>query len=167
METITMNIDEDITFHFIARLRYHEDELGLIIKGHLLVEFIIDQVILKRCKSPKDILKDSRAYPFSVKLQIVYSMGLVPNNIYQNIRKINRIRNELAHNLEIDYRKIDFMFYKDNGVEMSIIKSAQKKKYPERYYIKMLCLGTLVQLRNFYMKEFGEFPKYQDNVVKP
>ncbi len=50
---------------------------------------------------------------------------------------------------------------------MSITKNAKKKKYPERYYIKMLCLGTLIQLRNFYVKEFGEFPKYQDGIGKP
>jgi hypothetical protein len=162
-----MNIDDDITFQFITRLRHHEDELGLIIKGHLFVEFVINQIILKRCKSPKEILKDSRAYPFSVKLQLIYSMGLVPNHIYHNIRKINRIRNELAHNLEIDYKKIDFTFRRDDGKEFSIKKMAQKKKYPERYYIKMLCIGTLMQLRNFYMNEFGEFPNYHGSIAKP
>ncbi len=143
METITINVDDDITYHFIARLRHHEDELGLVIKGHLFVEFVINQIILKRCKSPKVILKDSRAYPFSVKLQLVYSMGLIPNAIYQNIRRINRIRNELAHGLEIDHGKIDFVCCRDDGREVSIKRSAQKKKYPERYYIKMLCFTTL------------------------
>jgi hypothetical protein len=167
METITISTDDDITYHFIAHLRYHEDELGLIIKGHLFVEFVINQIILKRCKSPKEILKDSRAYPFSVKLQLSYSMGLISNPIYQNIRKINRIRNELAHNLEIDYRKIDFTFCRSDGQEVSIKEKAQKKKYPERYYIKMLCFETLSQLRNFYLNEFGEFPKYQHRVTTP
>jgi hypothetical protein len=160
-------IYNDITFQFIARLRHHENELGLIIKGHLFVEFVINQIILKRCKGPKEILKDSRTYPFSVKLQLVYSMGLLPNPIYQNIRKINRIRNDLAHNLEINYGKIDFTFRQDEGHEISIKEKALKKKYPERHYIKMLCIGTLIQLRNFYLKEFGEFPKYQNLVVKP
>lgn len=162
-----MNIADDITFQLIAWLRYHEDELGLIIKGHLFVEFIINQIILKRCKSPKEILKDSRAYPFSVKLQLIYSMGLLPNPIYRNVRKINRIRNELAHNLEIDYNKIDFIFHRTDGKEVSVKKMAQKKKYPERHYIKMLCGATLVQLRNFYMNEFGEFPNYLGNIAKP
>ncbi len=161
METITITVDDDITFHSITRLRHHEDELGLVIKGHLFVEFVINQIILKRCKSPKEILNDSRAYPFSVKLQIVYSMGLMPNPIHQNIRKINRIRNELAHNLNIDYKKVDFTFHRADGQEVSIKQVAQKKRYPERYYIKILCFGTLSQLRNFYVKEFGEFPKYQ------
>ena len=159
MQSITINIHDDITFHFITQLRHHEDELGLIIKGHLFVEFIIDQIILKRCKSPKAILKDSRAYPFSVKLQMIYSMGLMPYQIYQNVRKINRIRNELAHNLEVNYKKIDFTFHRIDGQELSMKQIAQKKQYPERYYIKMLCLGTLVQLRNFYIAEFSEFPK--------
>ena len=158
-----MNIEEDISFHFIARLRHHEDELGLIIKGHLFVEFVVNQVILKRCKSPKTILNDHRAYPFSVKLQMVYSMSLLPNHIYQNIRKINRIRNELAHNLEVDNKKIDFTLCREDGKDASI-KAAIKKanrRYPERYYIKMLCLITLNQLRNYFMKEYGEFPEYE------
>jgi hypothetical protein len=156
-----INVWDDITFHYIARLRYHEDELGLVVKGHLFIEFVINQMILKRCKSPKTILEDHRSYPFSVKLQIVYSMGLLPHPIYLNIRRVNKIRNQFAHNLEIDVNKIDFKFHRDDGKEV-IVKKPKTKKLPERHYIKMLCFGTLSQLRNHYLREFGEFPKYEE-----
>ena len=158
METLTVNIEDDILFHLIQRLRHHEDELGLIIKGHLFVEFVINQIILRRCKSPKEILTDSRAYPFSVKLQLVYAMGLIPNPIFQNIRKINRIRNELAHNLEIDHERIDFTVRRGDGQEISIRKACQKKRFPERHYIKMLCFSTLSQLQGLYRNEFAPKP---------
>ncbi|HEY4761154.1 MAG TPA: hypothetical protein VIH42_11290 [Thermoguttaceae bacterium] len=160
-----MNVEDDITFHYIARLRHHEDELGLVIKGHLFVEFVINQIVLKRCKSPKSILDDHRAYPFSVKLQIIYSMGLIPAYIYQNIRKINRIRNELAHNLEINTNKIDFTFVGKEGGEIPLKEKTKRRRYPERHYIKLLCFGTLSQLRNYFLEEFGEFPKYEANAV--
>ena len=110
-KTITSNSD-DISFEYIAHLKNQEDGLGLIIKWHLLIEFVINRIILQKCKRPKKILDDHRSYPFSVKLQLVYSMELLPNHIYLNIQRINKIRNALAHNLEVEIEAKDFIFAK-------------------------------------------------------
>ncbi len=160
MDIAEANIEDDITYHYISRLRHHEDELGLIIKGHLLIEFIINLIIQKRCKSPNVILEDHRTYSFSVKLQLVYSMDLLPKHIYLNIRKVNKIRNQLAHNLELDTDKLDYKLFNSSGVEVIVKKPKRNMRYPARHYIKMLCFATLSQLRNHFLSEFGELPKY-------
>ena len=152
-------INDDITFEYIARLKFREDELGSIIKGHLLVEFILNRLISQKCKSPQKILDDHRSYPFSVKLQLLYSMNLLPTHIFQNINRINKVRNQLAHNLEIEIEELDFKFIKEDGKE-SVILMPKSKHFPERHYIQLLCIGTLNQLRNHYYLICGEFPKY-------
>ena len=40
-----MNIANDITFHYIMRLRRRTDELGLVVQGHLLIEFVLNEII--------------------------------------------------------------------------------------------------------------------------
>lgn len=156
-----MNITKDIVYEYIVSLRYHEDELGLIVKGHLLIEYVINKIIEKKCKDPKVILLNQQNYTFLIKLQIVFSMGLLPQSIYKNIKRVNRIRNELAHNLEPKYDKIDFEFVRDAVTSEEIISLRQElknKRFPERKYIKMLCVGTLIQLRNHYIELFGKLP---------
>ncbi len=159
MKNKSKPFSDDITQEYIARLKFREDELGSIIKGHLLIEFIINRIIERKCKNPQKILDDHRSYPFAVKLQIVYSMNLLPDHIYKNVSRINKVRNQLAHNLEVKIGDLDFKYVKDNGKEMTI-EMPKSKHFPERNYIQLLCMGTLNQLRNHYFLLFAEFPKY-------
>ena len=153
-----MNIFDDITFQYTLRLGHHADEMSIILKGHLFIEYILNQIIELKCKNPSTILNDHRTYTFAVKLQILYSMGLIPHHIYLNIRKLNTIRNRLSHNLEFDEKEIDYKFFKEDGIITVPIKS--RSRYPIRRYLKLLSGATLIQLRNHVFKEFGFFPKY-------
>ena len=154
----------DITVGYIASLRRSEGELGLIIKGHLLVEYILNQMVEKSFKKPEVFFKDNRANSFSVKLNILYSLGLIPTNIYKNIVSVNKIRNQYSHNLKVESDKLTFNYYREDK-EINNKEYFSKMKNPEREYIKLLCFGTLTELRNHYMKEFGDQPKFSlDNL---
>lgn len=92
-ESIIIDISKDLTAQYLMTLRHHEEEVGLILKGHLLIEYVLNEIIRKRFRSPGAILKDQRTYPFSVKLQMVYSAGYLPIFLFKNIKRINRVRN--------------------------------------------------------------------------
>lgn len=109
-----MDISHDITYEYITRVRYHEDELGTVLKGHLLIEHVLDLMIKKGLKQPKAILNDHRTYSFSVKARILFEGGYIQPPIFKNIVRINRIRNELAHNLKIKKSKVDYRFSRDD-----------------------------------------------------
>jgi hypothetical protein len=156
-----MEITKDITFHYIARLRHHTDELGLIVQGHLLIEFILNKIIRRAFKKPTYIVKDHRSYTFAIKAQVLYSTGNLPEYIYRNIRRINSIRNHLAHNLDWDALILDYRFSSegdDLGGEVEIRDPKTRRRVTTRKYIKMLCFGTLSDLRNHFFKTYGEFP---------
>ena len=89
---IEINIWDDITMEYISSIRPGEEELGLIIKGHLLIENILNQIIEIKFKNSKLLFDDNRTNSFSVKLNILYSLGFIPKYIFQNITNINKIR---------------------------------------------------------------------------
>lgn len=162
-----MDISADITYEYVSRVRYHDDILGIVLKGHLLIEHVLDLMIKKRCNEPKAILNDHRTYSFSVKSRLLYEMNLIPRHTYRNINRINRIRNELAHNLSLDENKIDYKFDRDDEElkgEVELRKAVRNRNNPIKRYLYLLCFGTLSQLQNYYYKEFGIFPLFEGKV---
>ena len=155
-----MDITRDITFHYISRLRHHTDELGLVVQGHLLIEYVLNEIIRHNLKQPAEILKDHRAYTFSIKARVLYSTGLLPQHIFRNVRRINSIRNHLAHSLDWDSMKLDYRFSHDDITrsEVEVRDRRTGRAATRKKYIKMLCLGTLGQLRNHFFRKYGVFP---------
>jgi len=161
-QSIVIDLSKDLTVQYLLSLRHHEEEVGLVLKGHLFIEYVLNQIIRKQFKSSGTILKDPRSYTFSVKLQMIYSTGYLPPYLFLNIRRINRLRNHLAHNLTLDLNESQFRFTRSDGTEILIKKHGKHPRYPARHYCKMLCFGTLSQLRNHFALEFGEWPVHPD-----
>lgn len=157
-----IDISQDLAAQYLLSLRHHEQEIGLILKGHLFVEYVLNEIIRKRLISPDAILADHRSYTFSVKLQMVYSIGCLPTHLYANIKRINRLRNCLAHNLTLDLDETQFKFTRGDGTEVLITTRARRSRYPARVYCRTLCFGTLNQLRNHFALKFGEWPVHPD-----
>ena len=65
----------------------------------------------KKFAKPKKIL-ENRDFTFSIKLEICFQNGFLPETLYNNIKKLNKIRNKYAHQLEvIDISDWDLDFY--------------------------------------------------------
>ncbi len=142
------------------RLRANDDEATVVLVGHLCIENLLDKIIQVKCKSPKTILDDSRSYTFAVKLQIIYSMGLLPDDTYKNIIRINKFRNKFAHNIEFIVDP-NIMLADIGGETFSYLKSMpenKKKKNVSKKYLDLLCFLTLEQLSK-YMIDMGVEPQ--------
>jgi len=77
------------------------DDLSLLtLKGHLLVEEILDVLIKSYCKEPQHL--DSIEIRFLVKAKVARSLtgGLFPDSMWLMIEALNTVRNDLAHSLE-------------------------------------------------------------------
>ncbi len=141
------SISSEIALEFTMRVRENDDEATIILIGHLLIENLIDKIIESKCKSPKTILNDSRTYPFSVKLHIVYSMGLLPDYIYKNIIRINNFRNKFAHNIEFNIDPKTALIDSDGIEPIQYTKFMGKKKTYKDYFI-IICHSTMDDLSN-------------------
>ena len=88
----------------IARHKEHlpdgSDLTLLVLKGHLLVEESLDQLIGSSCPAPKYLL-DARL-TFAVKMRIARALTdhLLYPGYWDLIRALNKIRNGLAHKLD-------------------------------------------------------------------
>jgi hypothetical protein len=136
-------ISKDVRFQYIMRVEKKSTDIPTVLIGHLLLEYLMNRIIEKKCKSPKKIIEHPRDYPFSVKLQIIYSMELLPDHIFNNIAKINKIRNGLAHNL--DFHETDRIIFEPSG--KSICPKPRGRGNPRTFYFKTLVYKTLDQLR--------------------
>ncbi len=92
----------------------------LILRMHLFVEHYLDTVIENRFDDPEAILDDRDLGTFDAKLKLLEADGILAeyfdasDALVQNIRIINRVRNQIAHNLDWESIKADKI---DNRIE--------------------------------------------------
>ena len=84
---------------------HNQHVLVVVIIGHLLIEHLLDKIITTKYKNMKTALRGS----FSEKLKHLYPRWL-PLFIYENIKLLNKARNDMAHNLGTsDHEPIIYM----------------------------------------------------------
>lgn len=152
---------DENTVEFVLRLRANDDEATIILVSHLLIESLLDKIIQIKCKSPKKILDDHVTYCFSVKLQIIYAMGLLPDNIFNNIVRINKFRNKFSHNIEIDINPNDMLIDLDNKTAsyLELYPELKKKKNAVKRYFMFLGYKTLDGLSR-HMSDMDVNPRH-------
>ena len=67
------------------------------ITDYLWLRNIIDKVTGENSKKRKEMLKDTRTYTMAVKQEILLQLGVLNENIYNNIFEIRQARNKLVH----------------------------------------------------------------------
>jgi len=148
---IFKDVSEDVTFNFIASYNKFSDEMTIILKGHLFVEYMLDMLIQKKISKPQIILK----YTFSRKLDILYSLNLIPDYLYKNITCLNLCRNKLAHNLNYKLSKDELTIHVDNNknVNLKTLKKSSVKSSAGTF-----CYMILSQLNNHYIQNLKIVP---------
>jgi hypothetical protein len=84
----------------------------IALKGHLLIEEMLDEIIWAHCKSP-DALQDVEIrFPAKVKLVLALTGSHELANVWNLCEKLNALRNSLAHKLEHPsaQKKLDAFF---------------------------------------------------------
>ena len=78
------------------------NHLAIVVTLHLLTEFLLDRLIKARSPTPARILDDSRTFTYSVKLVLVRNMGLIEDEMFRNLDALRKLRNDYAHELDLD-----------------------------------------------------------------
>lgn len=77
-----------------------QDFLGLILRGHLHIEALLNSKIKSRLSCPSAIdLDDDKGLRFTQKIDLAVAMGILPKDSAPAFKKLNAYRNDLAHNL--------------------------------------------------------------------
>jgi hypothetical protein len=73
------------------------DEMLLTIRTHLYVETLLNEFLSVALKHPEFLDTDRIGFP--LKVQLVASLGILPNWLMQICLSLNRVRNKMAHKL--------------------------------------------------------------------
>lgn len=80
----------------------------VILKSHLLVEFMFDQYI--DLIAPTEGIVESERFTFKQKESLVHMLGFPGGPLFfPSIDLLNSIRNSVAHTLEVDRKKVDHL----------------------------------------------------------
>lgn len=135
--------------------------LAIAVSLHLFVEYWLNQLIQAKCPNADTILDDKRNLTFYVKLQLVYGMGLIPERIFSNIKRLNKLRNSYAHNLDFDALLAVDLDYFDPGNRVTIRdfpSAIREKKVTRKDLLLWIGVVTYGWLHNHCMESHGLFP---------
>lgn len=71
-------------------------EVSAILRGHLLVERVIEALIVKRLKYPEKFFSNHRV-TFEMKVDLASALGVLPDAHHSAAKALNNIRNAFAH----------------------------------------------------------------------
>jgi len=72
-------------------------ELSVVLKGHLLIEQVIETLISQRMKHP-DRFFGNQGVTFDLKTNLASALGVLPEPHFSAAKALNKIRNAYAHN---------------------------------------------------------------------
>lgn len=86
-----------------------DDELQVIVRGHLYLEHVLIQFLNQALPLPEAI--DLRRVPYSMKIDLCVALRLIRPSLVPPMNKVNELRNRVAHNLHYVFTekdKLDF-----------------------------------------------------------
>ena len=115
----------------VQQLIFDDKGVFSLLKGHLLIEGILDTLIARNLKYPNRLL-NKRQITFDFKIDLLRSLDAIPEKFVSPIKALNKLRNNLAHieehditmddlrKLQLEWEEIQkqafIMAYKKNGI---------------------------------------------------
>ena len=94
---------------YLDRLQNIEDPAAIVVTTHLFCEHALNRLLEERKKTPGKFIKDNSS--FVVKLDFCYNMGFISQKVFENLIKLNKLRNDCAHSVDVDYSIIDHNYH--------------------------------------------------------
>lgn len=118
---------------FVRHLPRTEDKTLVILKGHLLIETLLRENIDRKLVKPKALKEGKLGFFQCVCIAEAIYAKETPSWLWVALRKLNNIRNLLAHNLEpvgVEDKITDFMTYVEEHRDKRPSLRSVAKDYP-------------------------------------
>jgi hypothetical protein len=135
---------------FIKYIYDDKNPISLTLKSHLFLENFLDEIIRKKFKKP-EILFKRREITFSVKIDLLYAGNHLTEDLYNDITRVNSLRNKFAHNLHCDIADYDITRFKfmEDIKKIRAIK-VETKRAVNTYYLRLAYHYLILRLTNKY-----------------
>lgn len=134
--------DEDFGRFIYEKINVITDIQLLILKGHVLIEYSLNKFI-KDCSEIDD--KELDEFTFYKKIKLAKMLGLFwklkKDNLEKKVLDINRLRNQIAHDLSYDKKLIEKLigYYLDDSDFSHLIKIENSELENLHHVIPSIC----------------------------
>ena len=127
----------------VALLAFLDTEEYRVIRGHIMIERLLDDLLEQNLKGYKKLLKKHRIY-FDLKVDLCLVLGLMSERLGNALHSLNRIRNKLSHekNPEIsqnEIKRLNTKFYKEPMFQKAL-EFVYEKGYKDALMVSTLFL---------------------------
>lgn len=114
--------------HFLKRVSVIDDLLALVLTAHLFLERFLDAIITKKFPNAHVIL-GNRGFTFALKADLLRAKNYLREDVYNDVRLINAIRNKFAHDLMFDLADFDMSqhWYCEQWSDLSFESITQRR----------------------------------------
>ena len=151
-------LSKDVAKIFVERISNNSDSLSNIVTIHLFCENAVNSLIKEKAIGVEDYSrkgKNDTYIPildsnYATKLYFVYSMGLIEQQLYENLRLLNFWRNKAAHNVHEDIKKLPMNFH-EYGENITRINP----ELTENEIVVGVAFATYVELHKYIEGQYG------------
>ena len=126
-----------------ALLAFQDTEEYRVIRGHIMIERLLDDLLEHNLKGYNKLVRKHRIY-FDLKVDLCLALGLMTERLGSALRTLNKIRNRLSHekNPEIsqnEIKRLNTKFYKEPMFQKAL-EFVYKKGYKDALMLSTLLL---------------------------
>lgn len=127
----------------VALLAFQDTEEYRVIRGHIMIERLLDDLLEQNLKGYAKLLKRHRIY-FDLKVDLCLVLGLISERLSNALHTLNKIRNKLSHEKspeisQTEIKKLNTKYYKDPMFQKAL-EFVYKKGYKDALMLSTLLL---------------------------
>ena len=133
-------------------------DLSVVLKGHLLIEQVIEALISQKMKHP-DRFFGSQRVTFEMKTDLASALDVIPNAYLSAAKALNNIRNSYAHREdyklnveELNSLKIQWDTSQQKAYTLACSKGVEEAVRIAVIFLNWSFLKLLPQANDFYKK---------------
>lgn len=89
-------VEEKKSVRYMSRMIGSEDAFGVVVRGHVLIENMLDTCIYKYVPHPLDLFNDLKLF-IAEKIKLAHMLGIIDEAEKQMLIALNNLRNKVAH----------------------------------------------------------------------
>jgi hypothetical protein len=122
---------------------------ALITAASCYIEWMINYIVGKTCKTGKEILKKQHI-SLSTKIVLLYELGIIDKELYSDVMKLNSLRNDAAHKVKFKLKKSDIAkFDCFKKAEKNTQENLKKKENPMVYIVEHILLQLETKYQDY------------------
>ncbi len=148
---------KEIFGEFCRRSKATNDPVAVVLTTHLFTEHWLNQILRRFC--PNFDLTDYRKteLTYAQKLHVIYSLDKLPKELFENLKRLNKLRNNIAHDIDFDLTKMDLNYHPFPLIGSEFVVSGFKPSYDPaaKQHHLFNVLGLIAAHTLFWLQDYS------------